>query len=53
MVSTSSRASSIVLTSRATDVRRSMSRNVVCSSVVLPDPMSPVITTKPACPSTP
>ena len=39
--SISSRASSIVLTSRATDVRRSMPRSVVCSSVVLPDPISP------------
>ena len=47
IVSSSSRGSSIVFTIRPTVVWLSRPRSSVCSSVVLPDPISPVMTTKP------
>ena len=52
IVSRSSRGSSIVFTMRPSASGESRPRTSVCSSVVLPDPISPVITTKPAWLST-
>ena len=46
--SISSRGSSSVFITRATVVWLSRSRSSVCSSVVLPEPIAPVMTTKPA-----
>src|SRR3954462_6279477 len=48
MASSSSRASSMVLTTRAITVRSSRRCNTVCSRVVLPAPISPVTTMNPA-----
>ena len=53
IVSSSSRGSSIVFTIRPTVVWLSRLRSSVCSSVVLPDPISPVMTMNPAWLSTP
>ncbi len=51
--SSSSRGSNSVFMTRATVVRSSTLRSSVCSSVVLPEPIAPVITTKPAWVSIP
>jgi hypothetical protein len=53
IVSSSSRGSSMVFTTRATVVWLSRLRSTVCSRVVFPDPISPVTTTKPAWLSSP
>ena len=43
----------MVFINREIDVLRSIDRSTVCSSVVLPQPISPVMTVKPAWPSMP
>jgi hypothetical protein len=43
----------MVFISREIDVFRSIDRSTVWSSVVLPQPISPVMTVKPAWPSMP